>query len=650
MLERLKSQIRDWRLIYVLMAIKVFLFYHLVDLRGEAYIIGLLTLAFFIVLFENLRHSKKKKMVTIFFGICYSLLSILMLADVMYYGYFIQYTSIHQLFQIGDLLHTAGTIDLNGVVSIVGIALLLWDIPFAIYYFMKSVDEVKLYEEWWKRKLPAFWGIVAVVSLFLLIWNPFQDDDVRSVNHLEFISYHSSDIVKFVEGELERVSVDKEAVQKEIEELVPKAEGTKYRGIAKGKNLILIQIESFQRFVIGRTYNGQALTPNLNRLLKSDTLYFDEYYQTLGKGNTSDAEFATLNSFYPVIERESYRLYVDNHYNGLPWILWAKGYQTLAFHGNVRTFWNRGQMYPQEGFQDFYSQEYLDSTEVSGFGITDKELFRQAVNILKEADRPTFSFMVTVTNHIPYKLEDDLVDLELLPEDENVFGHYLQAIHYTDEAIGELIQHLKDAGLYENTVIAMYGDHHGLLKSEEEFYQPIQENMPKYIGREYDYDEMLNIPLIIHIPESGVAETIHTTGGQVDFLPTIANLMDLDIPQPYIFGKDLVNVENDKNSFVGSVTYLLEGSFIWKDIMYQIGRDGTFQNGRAWNTKDGQKVILTEELKIQSERAARLLQLSKKVLDFDLMADYAGQKYILGEEEFSKSMKSEKEHSIKWRK
>lgn len=619
---------KDWRIIYLLIALKVFLFYYLVELEGISYAVGFLTFSFLIILFENLRRAKKKKAAVIVFGSCYTLLSIIMLCDVMYYGYFIQYASVNQLFQMGDLFHTAGTIDLDGVISTAGILLLLWDIPFVIYYFRKSIETVKVPKNWWKRKTPAFWGITAIITIVILAWNPLNDDDVRSVNHLEFVAYHSSDIVQFVEGEIERVNVNEKAIQKEIASLVPKAKGTKYKGIAEGKNLIVIQMESFQNFVIGRSYNGQELTPNLNKLLKKDTLYFDNYYQTLGKGNTSDAEFATLNSLYPVTERESYRLYVNNNYNGLPWLLWAKGYKTMAFHGNVRTFWNRGQMYPQEGFQQFYSQEYLDVTEVSGFGITDKELFRQAVDILKEQTKPTFSFMVTVTNHIPYKLEEDLVDLKLRPEHENVFGHYLQAVHYADEAIGQFIADLKEAGLYENTVIAMYGDHHGLLKSEEDFYKPIQENMPKYIGREYDYDEMLNIPLIIHIPESNIAEAIHTTGGQIDFLPTIANLMNLTIPQPYIFGKDLVNVEKESESFAASVTYLLEGSFIWKDIMYQIGRDGTFQSGRAWNTENGQEIVLTNELKAQSERAARLVQLSKKVLDHNLMVDYAGQNYV----------------------
>ena len=50
-----------------------------------------------------------------------------------------------------------------------------------------------------------------------------------------------------------------------------------------------------------------------------------------------------------------------------------------------------------------YSEEELEQTQISGFGITDKEMFRQAVDILKTKQQPFFSFMITLTNHIPYE-------------------------------------------------------------------------------------------------------------------------------------------------------------------------------------------------------------------------------------------------------
>lgn len=614
-----KNHIWYW-ISLILTIIKIVIFYNVVQFQAWQYAVACMTILICVGMFECCVRRRRNVIPFVLFSISYGLVSLLMAIDAMYYGYFAQYASINQLFQLENLVQTTGAIELHGVISIGSLLLLIWDIPFVLYGAYRCRKEKN-------RVVSIGVGILIFVCAFF-IWNPQGSSMITGITKLEFFSYHSKDIAVFVKEQIQTSSMSQEEVKRKIKELVPSASGTKYHGIGKGKNLIVIQMESFQKFPIGRTYEGQEITPNINALLNNDTLYFENYYQTLGKGNTADAEFATLNSFYPVTEQESYRRYVQNNYNGLPWLMRQQGYATLAFHGNVRSFWNRGQMYPQEGFEFFYSQEYLDATEISGFGITDKELFRQTVHILKQQTKPTFSFIVTVTNHIPYDLDDSLTSLKLKPEDETLFGHYLQAVHYADEAIGQFIMQLKEAGLYDNTVIALYGDHHGMLISDDEFYASIQEEVPKYIGRAYDYDEMLNIPLIIHVPNSGIKESIETVGGEVDFLPTIANIMGITIPQPYIFGKDIVNVTKEEDSFVASVTYLLEGSFIWGNTMYQIGRDGTFEHGRAWNTETGETVPLTEELEQQSKRASQLVQLSKKVLDDNAMSEYAGQSYL----------------------
>ena len=148
--------------------------------------------------------------------------------------------------------------------------------------------------------------------------------------------------------------------------------------------------------------------------------------------------------------------------------------------------------------------------------------------------------MITLTNHIPYELDASLATLELKEADEDTtFGGYLQTVRYTDEAFGELIQYLKDAGLYEDTMIVIYGDHQGMNMETPS----VKSRMSAFLGKEYNFDEMLNVPLLIHIPGLGEAETVDTVGGQVDILPTIANLMDVDIGQPFVFGQDLLNAE-----------------------------------------------------------------------------------------------------------
>src|SRR5699024_11616712 len=68
---------------------------------------------------------------------------------------------------------------------------------------------------------------------------------------------------------------------------------------------------------------------------------------------------------------------------------------------------------------------------------------------------------------------------------------YLQTVRYTDEAFGELIQYLKDAGLYEDTMIVIYGDHQGMNMETPS----VKSRMSAFLGKEYKFDEMLNVPL-----------------------------------------------------------------------------------------------------------------------------------------------------------
>lgn len=349
--------------------------------------------------------------------------------------------------------------------------------------------------------------------------------------------------------------------------------------------------------------------------MKQDTLYFDHYFSNIGKGNTADAEFSTLNSLYPVIDGESYRLYQDNTFNGLPWLMRQEGYSAFAIHGYKGEFWNRETIYPKEGFQDFYSMEDLNQDEIIGMGISDKSMFKQLIPILQQQKGPYFTFAITLTGHHPFVLDEQYRTLNLLEEDQGTkFGDYLETVHYTDEAIGQFIDDLKAAGLYDNTVIAFYGDHHGLNCGMED----VQARMNQFIGRIYDYDEMLNIPLIIHVPGSKVDKTISTTGGQIDFMPTIANIMGLTLDKTFILGQDLSNA---KEGFVAFTSYLFEGSFATNDIIFEISREGIFEGSRAWKIGTNEQVDASLYQK-EYDKAKLLKETSKEILEQNLIAKF----------------------------
>lgn len=614
-MDKFRKLLASPNMIIPFIVLKVVTYYCLIDVNVFTNFWVLGSIIVLSLLFYHMSKSSFKHKYVIF-AVVYSFFSIIMFADTMYYNYYNQTVSVQQIYQVSNVAKVPSSF----VATLIPASFfIVWDIPFVLYYFKKKSGqwENDRQEDHNAKKRKIVNLISAFLILFLAV-NPFGNTLVTKINSVGFFSNHIRDIVEVASSavtddfwEPEQV-LDVVKAAKKTEET---KEETSLQGIAKDKNLIVVQLEAFQNFVIGAKYNGQELTPNLNKLLKKDSLYFDQYYSIIGKGNTADAEFATLNSLYPVIDGESYRLYTDNTYNGLPWKLKEQGYTTYAFHGNNGNFWNREEAYPYQGIDHFYSREKLDDSDIVGLGVSDKSVFHQMVEVLKEKDQPFFSFAVSMTSHHPYELPEELCKLDILPEDEgSKFANYLQSVHYTDEAIGQLIQELKENGLYEDTVIAFYGDHHGLNCTMDHN----DEYVGRYLGKEYGYEEMLKVPCIIHIPGSGAQKTISTLGCQVDFLPTMASLMDFDLEQPYVMGQNLLTA---KDGFAAFTAYLFEGSFAYNDIMFEISREGIFEGSRAWNRNTLQEVDSSKYEK-QYKHAVELKEASKQVMEQDLIRDY----------------------------
>jgi phosphoglycerol transferase MdoB-like AlkP superfamily enzyme len=628
--------------IIMLMALKTMFFYFMIDLSPIGGLIGIITVFFLVAIFFSCFVSSNKYS-SIIFAITYTLLTLWMFADTIYFSYFNQLTSINQLWQMNSLV----VVDESVKFATPPISILLFlDIPIVIRYFKKEKAKFKTINV--QSLILGKSSVVFMSMLFLMVVlaiNPVKANSIQRVNHTEFFTYHVKDIlgkvieqvsfdsrpidevIAAIEDYREIVEEDSEIEDNEIEEIKEIKEEKKadisqdgeinrdLTGIAKGKNLIVIQLESIQNFVINAEYNGQIITPNLNQLIQDNSLYFDRYFQTIGKGNTADAEFSSHNSIYPVIVGESYRLYEQNTFYGLPWLFKNEGYKTMVYHGYKGDFWNRNLAYPNQGIDQFISLDDLEETEKIAFGLSDKELFRQTLDYLEEEKEPFYSLIVTLSSHHPYSLPEIYDEITLKEEDiDTVFGNYIRSVHYVDEALGQFIQELKESGLYDNTVIALYGDHQGLNSKDAANYK----QMSDFLGYAYDYDQMLRIPLIIHIPDMEESRLIHTVGGQVDFMPTMANLFGMEIEHPFVFGRDIVNAET---GFVASLTYMLKGSFIKDDIIFEFSRDGLFENSRAWHL-DTREPIALDGLEDDHLRAISLIEESKNVLDNNLIETY----------------------------
>jgi len=442
------------------------------------------------------------------------------------------------------------------------------------------------------------------------------------VSNQEFFSYHIKDIKSALIGD-DKAEGTGLIIQEDLEQLSKENKQIKgeYTGLGKGKNLIVIQVEALQNFVIDLVYEGQEITPNLNRLIReSGSFYFDNYYQHIGRGNTSDAEFVTNNSLYPAYDYPTYEEYADNTFYGLPWILRDNKYTAWVFHGYKKEFWNREKAYVNLGFERFISEEDYEFTEKEsiGFGIIDEVFFSQTLDYIKELDNvdenPFYAFIITLTSHTPFNMPGHLQTIKLREEHKNtMLGNYLQAIHYADKALGEFLEGLRREGYYDNSVVAIYGDHFAIFGSE----QRDRDIMSDLLNKPYNLGDIMNVPLIIHIPGLEDNKTISKIGSQLDFLPTILNIMGYENQKGIMFGKDLLNYEGD--NFVAPLVYAVKGSFITDDVIFYMSRDGIFKNSYAIDRKTNEKIEDIESLRPIYEKVIEDINKSHYILKHDLL-------------------------------
>lgn len=547
-------------------------------------------------------HTKRR----VLFFISNILMSVLLLSDALYLRYYNTIITIPVIYNARYL----GPVR-ESIMSLFRFSDIFYflDIPvFAVMSFIFS----KRAEQ---NKLPLLKRCVVAAVLMVVAFGSFkiayskndmsEYDNNYIVKNFGIGYFHYYDVKKYLKENYLR---DKKLRTEEKNELTSFFEeknkekaalSNRFKGIAKGKNLIIVQMEALQHFVINSKMNGREITPNLNKLVK-ESLYFDNIYVQVAGGNTSDAEFMTNTSLYPAKEGAAYFRFATNEYNTIPKELKKEGYNSYALHAYGPAFWNRTEMYKAIGFDTFISSNDYVMDEYIGWGgwaLSDDSFFRQSLEKI-DVTKPFYSFFITLSGHHPYSYFEDKQTFDVGKYDRTYFGNYIKAQNYADAALGRFIERLKEMGLYENSLIVIYGDHTGLPKTQAK-------ELLEFLGvddNKVDWIKLQKIPLLIHCP--GVkGETISTTGGQVDIFPMIANMMGFE--NYYALGKDLLNTEK-------GYAVLRNGSVLTDDYYY-CSEDDTVYDLRSGEVLD-KKDYEDEIQKYQKE-----LQISDIILEKDAL-------------------------------
>lgn len=547
--------------------------------------------------------------------VIYFLMSILLYANIVYYRFFSDFITLPTIYQTQNFGDLGGSI----------LSLLK---PYDFLFFIDAFLLIYLVVSKKVKKDTSAVGYkkaIAVITLTLgfsalnlglaeadrpqLLTRGFDRNYI--VKYLGMYNYTIYDTVESIKVSSQRALAD----SNDITEVINYTKSNyaepnpKYFGVAEGKNVIYLHLESLQNFIINYQLNGEEVTPFLNSLTKDpNTLYFDNFYHQTAQGKTSDAEFMLENSLFGLPQGSAFITKGQNTFQAAPAILKDKGYTSAVFHGNGGSFWNRNEIYKSFGYDRFFDAEYYDTSskdDMAEYGLLDKPFFDQSMDLLKTLPQPFYTKFITVGNHYPYKIDQDLTTIGKGATGDASVDNYFQTARYADEAIEKFFTDLKESGLYENSIIVMYGDHYGISENHNKA-------MSEVMGKEIDAFEsakLQRVPFFIHMPgmEGGVN---HTYGGQVDILPTLLHLLGVDSQKYVQFGTDVLSKEHNE------VVAFRNGDFVSPTI-YSI--DEKLYNATTGLPLDEGQVELADHLKKEVDYK---LQLSDKVVNGDLLRFY----------------------------
>lgn len=566
------------------------------------------------ILFLGIAFFFKEKKKYRWLMVLYFLMSVNLYANVLYYRFFNDFITLPTLMQtqnFGDVSSSVTTLlkpyDLLFFIDWFGLLALL--------VFKKVRAEGVNYSR--KKVAAVFLLAFGISSLNLAIAEADRPELLTRgfdrnyiVKYLGMYNYSIYDTVQSTKASAQRVLASSDDITEVINYTKSNqaAPNPEYFGVGKDMNVIYIHMESVQNFLVDYELHGEEVMPFLNSLTREENmLYFDNFFHQTAQGKTSDAEFMIANSLYGLAQGSAFTTKGLNTYQSAPAILGQQGYTSAVFHGNNGSFWNRDEIYKSMGYDHFFDSSYYDMKEedMAAYGLMDKPFFEQSIPHLETLPQPFYANFITVTHHYPFKLDQEEATIAPHTTGNKTVDNYFQTARYADEALEQFFDYLKESGLYDNSIIIMYGDHYGISNNHNKA-------MKQVIGKEvtpFESAGLQRTPLLIHVP--GIeGKVIHEYTGQIDVLPTLLHLLGVDNRKYVHFGTDLLSEQHD------DVIPFRNGDFVSSKY--------TLTDGKFYDTKTGEIIEedQADEAKKYQKMVKRKLDLSDKVVNGDLLRFY----------------------------
>ena len=560
----------------------------------------------FVVLFSLLFKSEKKRFFVI--AICLFLASLYDWLQLGFYNYLGMFISLNTASQAGAVTdYIASFLQSFSVESYALFA------PFIIYFLTFLKKSYSLFEQK-KNKIIYYTSLMIINILFWvgsinllfmqnplqlisnkeLIFNPSNSSiainqfggqtylflDIKELIFPHKVGEENNEITETVDDSLwlQVIKDEQNPTYKKLNSYFIQnslAEKNDYTGYFKGKNVIVIMMESVNYAISQAEYY-----PNFARLLKN-SWYWQNNYSPRGACSTADNEFSGITSLYAIPTTCTANTYLNNTYfTSLFNRFKNRGYKVTSFHDFDDTYYKRSIYHPNLGSEHFYNVNDLNISYIND-GIhwpNDGLMMGQILSYAQDETKPFMSFVTTVSAHMSYSYDsgdgDKYMSLfEKLGYDEEL-TRYLSKLKITDDALGVLLDSLQDKGILDDTVLVLYGDHYpyGLSK----------ENVAKIVDYDVDYyNDIEKTPFVIYNSKLE-AKVFDQKTSYINILPTLANLFDLDYDSRFYMGTDLFSssYENrvvftdsswmdDKafyNALSGTITYLKEDTYTTEEI------------------------------------------------------------------------------------
>lgn len=449
---------------------------------------------------------------------------------------------------------------------------------------------------------------------------------VRALGLPAFLGYSANQTYAANKERSKASEADLKPVEEYIQQHYAKP-NPEYFGMAKGRNVIYIHLESFQQFLIDYKLKVDdkeyEVTPFLNSLYHSkETFAFSNVFNQVKAGKTSDAETMIETGLFGLNQGSFMVNYGGtNTQQAAPFILSKNGYNSSAvFHGNAGSFWNRNTAYKQWGYNYFFDASYFTKQNSSNsfqYGLNDKYMLKDSIKYLERLQQPFYTKFITVSNHYPYTTSlsgDDLGFPLAKTQDETINGYFATA-NYLDSSIKAFFDYLKESGLYKNSIIVLYGDHYGISNSRNPALAPLLgKNSETWLS--YDNAMLQRVPYMVVIPGMDKGGIINTYGGEIDMLPTLEHLLGIESNKFLQVGQDMLSPDHDQIVAFRSANYFVTPEY-------------TSYSGRTYYTKTGEEITnpdekTKEELDKIREAANLQLKISDSIQTGDLLRFFKG--------------------------